>query len=75
MKRSIYSMRADRVARRAAFCTVRRLTPASRVSLAQKYGDGLRIRSQPFVGSVPPDTGTGALELPADLLTANRDLR
>lgn len=69
MKRSMTPMRAGRVARRGAFWTVSRRTPSTGASLAQKYGDGQRIRSQPFARTVQPDVGNGAPALPPDLLT------
>ncbi|AXK71898.1 DUF1800 domain-containing protein [Lysobacter sp. TY2-98] len=72
MKRSNYPMRANRVARRGAFWTVTRRPSVQGPTLAQKYGDGQRIRSQPFIRSVSPDVGEAASQLPADVLTLAR---
>jgi uncharacterized protein (DUF1800 family) len=71
MKRSMYMARFARATRRGAFWTARR-TPAAAASLAQKYGDGLRIRTQPFERTVQPAVGTGAAALAADPLTLAR---
>lgn len=70
MKRSMIPLRATRVARRGGFWTVTRR--AADVSLARKYGDGQRIRAQPFVRSVAPDVGDGAPALPPEALTLAR---
>jgi uncharacterized protein (DUF1800 family) len=72
MKRSMYMARFTRATRRGAFWTATRRTPATAASLAQKYGDGLRIRTQPFQRSVQPDVGSGAAALAADTLTLAR---
>ena len=60
MKRSLLPMRRARVASRTTFWTVNRRSPAAGPTLAQRYGNGATIRSQPFKSSVIDDTVTDA---------------
>ncbi|WP_133478698.1 DUF1800 domain-containing protein [Cognatilysobacter segetis] len=72
MKRSMYVARLARATRRGAFWTVSRRAPAAAPTLVQKYGDGQRIRSQPFERSVEPDADTRAASILPDTLTLAR---
>ena len=49
----------------------RRRSPTDRL-LAMKYGDGVRIRAQPFVRTAPGQVPNGTAALPADLVTLAR---
>ena len=60
MKRSLLPMRRARVASRTTFWTVNRRSPAAGPTLAQRYGNGATIRSQPFQSSVVDDTAADA---------------
>ncbi|GAB6196470.1 DUF1800 domain-containing protein [Lysobacter xanthus] len=68
----MYPMRASRVARGSGLWTARRSTPTTGSLLAMKYGDGQRIRAQPFERSVAGPVGPDREALPADLLTLAR---
>lgn len=71
MNRSMYVARLARGSRRGPWMPTGRAAPAGD-TLAQKYGDGQRIRSQPFMRSVPPDVGADATRVPAEILTLAR---